>query len=63
MIVKDRIRLTKQCLRTFIQNSKLDWTLTIVDDDSNYLTRGVIDGVVGADIAKDWYILGMECVK
>jgi len=55
--------LTKQCLRTFIQNSKLDWTLTIVDDDSNYLTRGVIDGVVGADIAKDWYILGMECVK
>ena len=34
MLVKDRERLTRQSLESFVWNSKLDWRLTVVDDCS-----------------------------
>jgi glycosyltransferase involved in cell wall biosynthesis len=42
MIVKDRYRLTKQALDSFIANSKLEWNVTIVDDCSTYHTERLL---------------------
>lgn len=42
MLTHNRPLLTKQALETFFSNSKLDWTLTVVDDDSNYQTESVL---------------------
>jgi hypothetical protein len=35
MLVKDRFNLTRQAIESFLQNSKLDWNLTIIDDGSS----------------------------
>ena len=44
MLVKDRPRLTMQCLRTLFVNSSEQFNLTIVDDCSNYVGQGVYEG-------------------
>ena len=42
MLVKDRFALTQQALATFFENSRLDWTLTIVDDGSKFATQQLL---------------------
>lgn len=44
MLVRDRPLLTHQALVTFLTNSRLEWTLTLVDDCSHFQTRSLLDG-------------------
>jgi len=46
MLVRDRPALTQQALISFVQHTKLEWTLTIVDDGSGFTTQRVIATIV-----------------
>lgn len=43
MLAKDRPLLTQQAISTFINHSELEWSLTIVDDDSAFQTYKTLD--------------------
>ena len=43
MLVRDRYTLTAQAISTFLNNSALDWTLTIIDDGSFFQTKCLLD--------------------
>lgn len=42
MTVKDRPKLTRQALETFVQNTDVEWTLTLIDDVSQPETRDLL---------------------
>jgi len=44
MLVHNRPMLTNQAIRSFLGNSKFDWSLTVVDDGSHYQTGILLEG-------------------
>jgi len=45
MLVRNRPLLTKQAITTFLAHSKYDWTLTVIDDASDFQTQTLLDGL------------------